>query len=155
MKAFRIKFPLPQELSRKDINSHTHVQPNFDKESSCSNSKSKLAKPTHSTFYKIDNKASIVNGKLVLFEPEPTDFRHDGRQLMKLLRENNIDFKKYMLGDQEKYLRQIEERQKKKEQAVINQYIDKHIKMEKTTKIEVANHASSLKTTASTFQHTR
>ena len=40
-----------------------------------------------------------------------------------------------MLGDKEKYHQIIAERQEKKEQNLIKQYIDKHINMDKTTKI--------------------
>jgi hypothetical protein len=40
-----------------------------------------------------------------------------------------------MLGDKEKFHRQILEREKKKEQDLIREYINKNIKMEKTNKI--------------------
>ena len=50
-----------------------------------------------------------------------------------------------MLGDKDKYHEQIAERQKKKEQNLIKEYIDKHINMEKTTKIEVVENQTRKK----------
>ena len=56
---------------------------------------------------------------------------------MKLLKENKISYKQYMLGDKEKYHQMIAQKQKMKEEFLIQEYISKHINMEKTTKIEV------------------
>ena len=81
-----------------------------------------------------------MNGKLILFEHDQKDLAKNGRELRRLLKENNISYKEYMLGDKEKYHQQIAEKQKKKEQHLIKEYINKHINMEKTTKIEVVEH---------------
>ena len=66
-------------------------------------------KTTNNNCFKIDSKASIVNGKLILYEADG-GVAQDGRKFMKLLKENNINYKDYMLGDKEKYHRMIEER---------------------------------------------
>lgn len=41
----------------------------------------------------------MVGGKLVYLKDEEADIRQDKRRLMKLLKENNISYKNYMLGD--------------------------------------------------------
>ena len=50
------------------------------------------------------------------------------------MKENHISYKEYMLGDKDAFHEQILLRQKKKEQQLIQGYIDRHINMEKTTK---------------------
>ena len=55
-----------------------------------------------------------MNGKLILFEQDQKDIAKNGRELRRLLKENNISYKEYMLGDKEKYHQVIQERQKKK-----------------------------------------
>jgi hypothetical protein len=76
---------------------------------------------------------------------EEADIRQDKRQLMKLLKENNISYKKYMLGDKQQYLQTLTTHQKDKEEKVVNDYIKKYINMEKNTKIEVANNFENTK----------
>ena len=98
MKSFRFKFPEPshQKSSLNPQLTQNNIQ-----------SKSRSAKKTEETptpyslsnCFKIDNKASIVDGKLIFFETDMKDIVKNGRKLMKLLKENNISYKEYMLGD--------------------------------------------------------
>ncbi len=46
----------------------------------------------------IDNSAFVVGGKLVYLKNEDADINQDKRRLMKLLKENNISYKKFMMG---------------------------------------------------------
>jgi hypothetical protein len=133
MKNLRFKFPPPKHLAE-----NTEEEEIADKENQLMTRQSEdSSKGVLSSCYRIDSKASIVNGKLILLDTEGRDALTNGRKLMRLLKENNISYKEYMLGDKEKFHQQIAERQKKKEELLIKDYIDKHINMEKTTKIEI------------------
>jgi len=46
----------------------------------------------------IDNSAFVVEGKLVYLKDEDPDISKDKRRLIKLLKENNISYKKFMMG---------------------------------------------------------
>jgi hypothetical protein len=48
---------------------------------------------------KIDNSAFVVNGKLVYLKDEENDIQSDKKKLMKILKENKISYKNYIMGN--------------------------------------------------------
>lgn len=48
---------------------------------------------------KIDSCASVVNGKLVYLKNEEGEVGEDKKKLLRLLKENKISYKKYLLGN--------------------------------------------------------
>lgn len=76
---------------------------------------------------KIDEKASIVNGKLVYLEQDRLRLDKVGK-LVDLLKDNEIRVKDYIYGDKREILREIRRNHEQKKTDEVERYINKNLK---------------------------
>lgn len=87
---------------------------------------------------RIDQKAVIVNGKLVYIEDERLSVRQND-ELICLLNQNGVRVKDYIYGNKKELLEEIENNYERKKDEEIEKYINKNMKEENSVKADCSD----------------